>query len=236
MRLHIVAKATLALMLGGLTGCAPSLFTFSTPGYDAQACVEDAITKGTKQELARGAAKEFELACNAGDAASCSALGLLTETGQARERDYKLAARLYDRACSGGNARGCVHLASLELSGKIGDLSADGPKRRLEQACRDGEAAGCEELGLRLALGDGLPQDARRGRALLEKACSNKRPKACYELAILDTPPGAAPNPWSLELLVDSCVAGHEPACRRLDGSKGLKETLHDRAVASSGL
>jgi len=220
MRLSVVAGAYLAFVLGGLTGCAPSLFQYNGAHgseYDSQACVEDALLRGTPDPaLAKSAALEFARACEAGDAASCSAVGVMTESGRGVAPDERLAARYYDRACSSGNARGCVHLASLELSGKLGDVSAEVAKRRLETACRDGEAAGCEELGRRLALGDGLPADIRRARSLLERSCTDGRARACYELAMIDTPDGAAPNLWATELFVDACVRGYEPACERL--------------------
>jgi hypothetical protein len=220
MRASFAAAAYLALVLGGLTGCTPSLFQYNGAlgsEYDSQACVEDALLRGSPDaELARAAAREFAQACEAGDGASCSAMGVMTENGRGVARDERRAARYYDRACSSGNARGCVHLASLELSGKVGGVAAEVAKRRLETACREGEPAGCEELGRRLAVGDGLPPDVRRARSLLERSCTDGRSRACYELAMIDTPPGTSPNLWAIELFVDACVRGYEPACERL--------------------
>lgn len=189
--------------------------------------------RSTEASLARRAASEFDEACAKGDAASCSALGVLAETGQGRALDVSEAGRLYGMACDRGNDRGCVHLSRLELSGKLGDRSAYVARARLESVCGRGEAAACEELGRRLGLGDGLPLDARMGRALLEKACERRRPAACYHLALLDTPPGVPPNAWTLELFARACVRGHRVACERLDDRKRPADAARTSGVAS---
>jgi TPR repeat protein len=222
-----------AVVLAGTTGCSPGLFAFSTPDYDAQACVEDALLKKTDQRLAGRAGREFQDACEKGEAAACSALGVLAETGQGRATDANEAARLYTRACQQGNERGCVNLSRVELSGKIGPVDSRAAIERLDAVCSNGEAFACEELGRRLSLGDSVPQDMRRARSLMEKACTRKRAAACYDLALLDAPPGGAPNAWTTELFVEACVGGHQPACERLDVKQNLAGALQAPGAAS---
>ncbi len=219
MRVADTLRFSLVLVAGATTGCAPSLFSFSTTGYDAHACVEDAIARKTDPALAARAAGAFEDACVEGDAASCSALGALFETGQGRPKSVAQAGVHYARACAGDNQRGCVNLARLEASGALGEVPMTTVRRRLATACEDGEQTGCAELGRRLAHGDGVPRDAKRGRRLLENACSAGRAEACFELGDLDTAPGTKPNLMSLELFVSACVAGHRAACDKLDGN-----------------
>lgn len=214
-----------------LSGCAPRLFEkshfeFSTEEYDSQGCVEDALRRHPDTALTAAAASDLEPACAAGEAASCSALGVLAETGQGVPRDLARAARLYASACGDGNARACVNLSRLQLSGMVAVSDHVTARARLLSACNDGEVTGCEELGKHLAHRSQRGSPERRlARALLDRACTRQRGEACYELALIDAPPGAPPSAWTLELFAKACVAGHAAACERLDAKRAVAET-----------
>lgn len=222
----------LAVLLGALSGCSSSLFGPAGSRFDPQACVEDAIRGDATPAVAPVAAAEFERACRNGDASACSALGVITEVGWDRPADPGAAAGLFARACQGGNARGCVHLSRLELDGQVPGAHPVAARSRLEGACLGGEPFACEELGKRLATGDGLPRDVHRARPLLEVSCQHRRGDACFELASIDAPVGTIPDPWTLELFVTACVAGHEGACARLDSVRPVPGAARGSAVA----
>ncbi len=228
----MVARCILiSISFTSLLGCAPRLFEtsrfeFATGEYDSQGCVEDALRRHPDTALTARAASELEPACAAGEAASCSALGVLAETGQGVPRDLDRAARLYSSACADDNKRACVNLSRLQLSGKVAVSDHVTARARLLSACNSGEVTGCEELGKHLAHGSRRGSPERRvARALLDRACARQRGEACYELALLDAAPGAAPNAWTLELFAKACVAGHAPACVELDGKRAVAET-----------
>lgn len=109
--LILLSSIGFALLLGGCAN--QSLFQSNAPGHDPQACVESALRRKPDEVLARQARGEFELACRVGDAASCSALGVMYEVGLAAPHSPDTAKALYARACRAGNDRGCNNLGTL---------------------------------------------------------------------------------------------------------------------------
>lgn len=216
-----LVRAGLVLCCGWSAGCGSALFQSGAVGYDAQGCVETSLRRQTSPALAREAVPTFASACQSGDAAACSAMGVVWEIGLDRPIDLAQAHAHYARACAAGNQRGCVNMAELDLRpvpGAATDLLAVAHAHALLfTACDKGEASGCTRLGARLVKNDKDAYARDSGRRMLVKACDADDPEACFQLAEL-APKAEQASRATLELLVRSCVAGHEVACSRLAG------------------
>jgi len=198
-----------------LSGCGAGLFS-TTDGYDRQGCVEEAMRKRPDPKLAEQAATEFELACRSGEAAACSALGVSRELGLGRTRDVSLARGLYLKACTEQNQRGCVNLANLEIAEPRSALAVAHAHELLFSACEAGEPSGCAAMAERLAKGEGVPKDLEKAGRMFAAGCDGGSARACFGLAEMRRVSGPKDQAGLLELFVKACVAGHQPACRRL--------------------
>ncbi len=198
-----------------LSGCGAGLFA-SADGYDRQACVEEAMRQRPDAKLAAAAAPELELSCRAGDAAACSVLGVTYELGLGRELDTSMARGLYLKACTANNQRGCVNAANMEIAEKRSAGAVAHAREMLFTACEAGEPSGCAAMGAQLVKGDGVPRDLEKAGRMFEKGCNGGSAVACFALAELKRPSDPKPQAALMELYVKACVAGHQPACKRI--------------------
>lgn len=204
-----------------LSGCGSSLFS-NADGYDQQACVEEAMRQRPDAKLAAAAAPELELGCRAGEAAACSALGVVYELGLGREQDKGMARGLYLKACTANNQRGCVNAANLDIAANASEGMVAHAREMLFSACEAGEPSGCTAIGTHLAKGEGVPQDLEKAGRMFAKGCDGGSAEACYGLAELQRASepvlaaGSAKPSGLIELYVKACVAGHQPACKRI--------------------
>jgi TPR repeat protein len=83
--------------------------------YDAQECVEHALRNQPEEDTVREAAVAFAGACREGEAASCSALGVMYELGRGFPVSTPHALALYGAACEAHNLRACENRDSLLL-------------------------------------------------------------------------------------------------------------------------
>lgn len=215
---RVARVAVSVVALSSLVGCGASIFQRAN-GYDAQGCAEEALRRDPDPTTTETAKVEFELSCRAGDAAGCSALGVVYETGHGAARNPAAARKLYDRACKAGNQRGCVNLGRLSLAkNDPTKAEVDSATKLFAKACDLGESSGCGELGRYLAQNKGKDRDVVQADSMLQKACDKNVPRACFDLAEIYRG-GAGEDPrHAVELYVKSCVAGYQPACLRLDG------------------
>jgi serine/threonine-protein kinase len=134
----------------------------------------------------RGEARACGEACDAGDAGSCTQLGVLYNRGSGVARDLSAAALHYDRGCRGGDLAGCNNLGTIYQHGAVG-LRGDRPKAAslYERACNGGHVEACVNLGL-LYLDDPAADTRQRarGRELLQQACAAGLGRACRALAV----------------------------------------------------
>lgn len=198
-----------------LSGCGAGLFA-TADGYDRQACVEEALRHRPDAKLAAAAAPELELGCRAGDAAACSVLGVTYELGLGHDQDISLARGLYFKACTAKNERGCVNSANLEIAQHRSPAAVAHAREMLWLACEAGEPSGCASMGAQLAKGDGVPRDLEQAGRMFAKGCDGGSAAACYGLAELERGSDAKPQAALMELYVKACVAGHQPACKRI--------------------
>ena len=120
-------------------------------------------------------------ACEAGDSAACTQLGVLYNRGAGVARDLTAAALYYDRGCAGGDLAGCNNLGTIYQHGAAG-LRGDRSKAAslYERACNGGHLEGCANLGLLYLNESGSSvQQRARGRELLQQACAAGLARAC---------------------------------------------------------
>ena len=202
-----LAAALIACVLLG--GCANSL------DRDRQYCLECALRRTPHSLDDRDAAAQFREGCEAGDAASCSVLGVMVEQGRSGPPDPRAAAHLYQRACVAGNAWGCVNLGRALESGATGNLDREGARLTYELACRSNLPAGCYQLG-RWHYRAG---DVKQAVVALEHSCRGGDADACMGLgSIYQHGHGLAADRGRAEaFFLQACGQGSVEACQRLD-------------------
>ena len=219
----LLVSLTLTGLLGssGLVGCGGVASANLGPtgaGLDPQVCVEAALRGHPDPEVVRDALYQFSDGCDRGDAASCSALGVIYERGVSVPADPRRAVELFERACSEGNDPGCTNLARAYVSG-VG-VSRDEARAEglLVTPCFAGHAAACGELGSLYAHGRTLERDPRRAWSLLERGCLGGHADSCFDLAeLFETAVLPDGGGRARELYGRACASGVEAACARLD-------------------
>ena len=133
--------------------------------YDAQECVENALRNRPDPVAVSEATVAFARACQDGEAASCSVLGVMYELGRGFAVDTIRARELYGAACETHNVRACGNLGELLLGDENG---ARDPRALflLRTSCKGGDVRACETLGRLDRGGDGEPRNAIRERAI----------------------------------------------------------------------
>jgi TPR repeat protein len=127
-------------------------------------------------------------ACDAGDAGSCTNLGLMYATGRGGlTKDEARAVAFYQRGCDGGNERGCTDLGRMYETGR-GALTQDEARGMalFRRACDAGDALACTNLGRMYATGrGGLPKDEAQAAALYRRACDAGEAPGCIALGAM---------------------------------------------------
>jgi TPR repeat protein len=158
--------------------------------YDAQECVENALRNRPEPAAVTAATVAFASACQEGEVASCSVLGVMYELGRGFPANKPRALALYGAACEAHNLRACGNLGDLMLSdgGDPGHAVS-----LLRMACDAGQGRACDRLG-RLYR-DGEPRDSTRAASLFDAACSTGYAPACLDLAAQLALPGGPSAP-----------------------------------------
>jgi hypothetical protein len=115
---------------------------------------------------AQDAASRYGDACDDGDLAACTLLGLMYERGAGVAADPNRAAGLYEAACEGGQLRACINLGLLLEGGRGVGRNPVRAASLYRQVCAGGEAMGCDLLAQleRAAATGGLGQFRKTGR------------------------------------------------------------------------
>lgn len=128
------------------------------------------------------AAAAAHFACDAGDRAACSALGLAYEQGEGEPQNRPVAELLYRDACNAGVGEGCLRLGRLLMTLGM-NYPADEVTLALERGCRLGALEACNEQAERLLLMSGNRAAVVAGEALLRETCERRDISACGVLA-----------------------------------------------------
>jgi TPR repeat protein len=183
--------------------------------YDAQECVENALRNQPDPTLLRDAEATFTRACNAGEAGSCSVLGVMHEVGAGVTPDRDRAVAFYEGACQAHNLRACSNLGDLMLR----DASVTRQPWRaltlLRTACGGGEGRACERVGRAYRDGENGKRDRLTAAAFFEKGCGDGDPRGCAELASEIVLRGNEVESAQRvpALLERACLGGHVDSC-----------------------
>jgi hypothetical protein len=121
-------------------------------------------------------------ACDGGNAAGCSALGMMYQNSEGVARDNFKAVSLYRKACDGGNARGCTNLGWLTQNGFGADKNLAQAVSLYRKACDAKDAMGCEYLGVLYLNGTGVTKSEEQAAALARKSCDGGDFRGCHDL------------------------------------------------------
>jgi len=160
----------------------------------------------------------YQSACDGGDAAACSVLALMFETGEGLPRDLSRAATLYGQACELGDMEGCSILGSMYHSGQGVQRDLARSVSYYERACEGADLTGCESLGLLYERGSGVLADFQRAGQLYREACEGGLASGCTRLGnIFLSGSGVEADPFrALELFAQACDGGDMAGCTNL--------------------
>jgi uncharacterized protein len=118
--------------------------------------------------------------CKAGDAGSCTNLGVQAFLGQGVPKSNEKALGLWLRACKLRDQTACSNAGVMVLHG-LGGATKDPGKARLlfERACTDATKEGCANLAETFELGLGGGKDLARALKLYIERCEAGEPSAC---------------------------------------------------------
>jgi TPR repeat protein len=228
------------LLLPGLlvTGChgirIEVLEPLSSSRFDAQACVETALSRNPDPRDLPLALAHFRQACADGDGAGCSTLGLMYERGLGVVEDEVRAAKLYQRACAAGNEAGCVHLGRAYIEGRGVPLVVEKATALYSAACRSGHAAGCTELARLHLRGEGLMRSPRHAAPLFDRACESGDADACFELGGLHEKGVLERDTLRTLMLYErACAGGLMPACEGVARVQQLHRPIAELAITT---
>jgi TPR repeat protein len=131
------------------------------------------------------AANLLRRACDAGELAACTDLGLKLVPVEADAHfDGSESVALYSKACDGADARGCFLLALSYAEGPRRDMSI--AAALYKKACDRAHSGACVNLGRLHSKGEaGLPRDATIALALYEQGCNRGDPAGCKNLSVM---------------------------------------------------
>jgi TPR repeat protein len=160
-------------------------------------------------------------ACELGDAAACSDLGVLYAVGRGVAQSDERAAALVRRACEQGSALACSNEGALLAEGAAPPAAGEPREaldarivRRFRTACDAGVPEGCANLGTALDAGRLAERDVKAAARAYRKACEAGFALACHRMAALvKERPDVAPDLTATALEVRACKAAIAPAC-----------------------
>lgn len=163
---------------------------------------------------------DLQSACDAGQAAACSAAGQRHETGDGVVRDARRAAALYRRACDLGSASGCTRLGILHNAGQGVEKDVAAAAELYEKGCSGGDGPGCNNLGTMYEFGViGFEPDAARAAAYYRRACELTDAAGCGNLGVVmlaATSPSGTARDEAVRLLRQGCSGDGPRACKKL--------------------
>jgi len=161
---------------------------------------------------------QYEMACEKGDAAACTRLGLLYDTGEGVKQDYARALELYAKACDGGNAMGCYNQGLMYALGKGIKKDYRRAAELYQKGCAGGNAMGCTNLGILYRDGKGVNKDYNRAIELCEKGCKGGNSVGCANLGWMYYKGiGTAPDQTRARSLFEqACSMGNQWSCDKL--------------------
>ena len=164
-----------------------------------------------------GSRADCSAQCAAGDAPSCTRLGLMHERGEGVEQSAPLALAAYQRACEGADIPGCSRAGSLLVMAHESEAQAG--LSLLKKACNAGWSAACNSIFEYYGKHPGSADTNLF--ALVERGCAGGNGDSCATLGVLYSEGlGTRKDPErSVYLYRTGCTAGSTTACVYLAGA-----------------
>src|SRR5262249_16219529 len=129
-------------------------------------------------------------ACDKGDVAACTQLGVLHEEGRGVARDGRRAVSLFEKACQASDELGCAYQSFMLFEGlgvkqdqaRAREL-ATGASPGLARACDAAHPKECVALGAMLLMGE--KGEPARAAETMTKACDAGEPAGCANLGVM---------------------------------------------------
>lgn len=169
----------------------------------------------------RLAAALLTKACEIGDAAGCSDLGVLYALGRGVAQSDERAAALARRACEQGSAIACSNQGALLAEGAAAPNPGESREalegrilRLLRLSCDALVPEGCTNLGTALDAGKLTARDTHGAGRAYRRACDAGFALACHRLAALVSERSeVAPDLTATALEARACRGAIAPAC-----------------------
>lgn len=128
------------------------------------------------------AVRLYTVACELGDGASCTSLGLLFSEGRGTAQDPMSAASLFERSCGEGDASGCAYLAMAYIEGAGVTANLEHGIELYERACDANVGFACNNLATVMEFNTSIPLDAAHVVELYELSCSLGTAWGCFNV------------------------------------------------------
>lgn len=160
----------------------------------------------------------LEEACDGGDAASCSDLGVKYRDGDGVQVDYDRAVALFRRACRADDAPACLRLGYMYYQGWGVKQNSKKARKHYQQSCEGGYAGGCVNLGVLYYHGQGVDQSYAEAVELWTRACAQGDQVGCTYLGVcyLDGQGVALDETRAFRLFETACDADEPYGCDRV--------------------
>lgn len=174
--------------------------------------------RGTDVDV-EGAPPLLRKACESGDFAGCTNLGLAYSSGIGVIEDHHVAVELWQKACDGDDATGCSNLGLFYRHGSAVPKDPTKAAELYARACElSSGSIGCAGLGELYAAGVGVPIDEARAAELFQRACDKKSAVGCHNAGVsYSSGRGVLQDrPQARILYRKGCDLGHPHACTNL--------------------
>jgi TPR repeat protein len=182
---------------------------------DGEACEQIgqvyAEARGTPENCP-AATEAYRLACQAGRAAGCNRLGLMSDSNGHCQTGASGTVALghYSRACDMGFAIGCSNAARLYDFAR-GGMSRDEGRALVwyRRGCAAGDDDACGSVGVAMA----VARDLNGALPLLRRGCNGGNVDACNRLGILHGQAGGPHRDGARVALEEACAGNIQTAC-----------------------
>ena len=149
----------------------------------AMALIFTGLSTGADAQTATPAAQEA--ACNANDAAACTAFGVRLTDGAGIAKDQKRGADLFLKACNLNNGRGCMLWGYALSTGRGAYVNAPQAASYYEKSCKLKYAIGCNNHGIMFRDGRGEVKNEIFALSNFENSCRLGFAEGCRNEGVL---------------------------------------------------
>ena len=186
-----------------------------------------------------------EAACNASDAAACTALGISLTDGVVIAKDERRGANLFLKACNLDNAQACMLWGWVLDTGRGASVNLPQAAAYYKKSCGLGNAIGCNNQGIMFRDGRGEFKSEAVAIVLLARSCRMGFADGCLNEGVLhaDATTMRSNRTLAVAAFDKGCTLGNFDSCNKqawhveqgLGTSRDLAKAEQLYAVACRG-